>query len=182
MQLAALIIVREEGEVDHSRADAVVLFCRKKHMYIYICTHTYFFISFSSRSPAGINETRVIIVLGRERWTSGPLSTAQVDTAHCGGGDAYTRRQGRESFFRHASVPREIYFASTSPPRMPNDMEPRSIGHRRVELVSGHVHRRIVTFLCGILIREKKLFHFFLFLSSIQVIQEEYGRVYGNQA
>lgn len=128
MQLAALIIVREEGEVDHSRADAVVLFCRKKHMYIYICTHTYFFISFSSRSPAGINETRVIIVLGRERWTSGPLSTAQVDTAHCGGGDAYTRRQGRESFFRHASVPREIYFASTSPPRMPNDMETFDIG------------------------------------------------------
>lgn len=44
MQLAALIIVREEGEVDHSRADAVVLFCRKKHMYIYM--HAYIFFHF----------------------------------------------------------------------------------------------------------------------------------------
>lgn len=53
-----------------------------------------------------------------------PFSTAQVDTADCGGGDAYTRRQGRESFFRRASVPREIYFATTPPPPpMLNDME-----------------------------------------------------------
>lgn len=119
MQLA--VIRRSLLREDRSRADAIVLFCRKKHIYIY----TYiFFISFSSRSPAGINETRVIIVLGRERWTSGPLSTAQVDTADCGGGDAHTRRQGRESFFRRASVPREIYFATTPPPPpMLNDME-----------------------------------------------------------
>ena len=114
-------IIVEGGGAGRS---AIVLFCRKKriymYMYIHICMHTYFFISFSSRSPAGINETRVIIVLGRERWTSGPLSTAQVDTAHCGGGDAYAQRQGRESFFRRASVPREIYFASVPPP---NDME-----------------------------------------------------------
>lgn len=43
MQLAASIIVREEGEVDHSRADAVVLFCRKKHMYIYIYARIHIF-------------------------------------------------------------------------------------------------------------------------------------------